>query len=436
MDARSQAIENQVQKHKSAIAKGLAATWSPTKVVQAWKDTAPSSLITRQQAAMWVQTHIPFDSALLGTALASLWATGTVLGSDTAEHAFVLAGGEDEAVRISASYDWSNWSPGNRDTALLVNPEGGLAARLESRGVMLKGIDNTTADRIGTILSRGLEDGLTPNIVATDIAGELIDSRTDWAETLEERLKQVQKDTRRAETIARTEMNQAVADEAMNRYEALGVEQVEWNVVSPCEDCAENDGEIRPFGEEFPSGDTQPTVHPNCNCFLIPVIDDGSGDNQNLGLVELSASASKGLRTTMRPDPVVGVPDSLDVEKALARLQILPNPNRPDIGKPEKYVESPWTVEDVPTVNPNIWDQATLQLVDLADLFGTDPFLKRKNVAEKVQTIGQANSPFRSYAMVYEHDNKSIIIDGHHRLMALWLLGLSQAPVWYVKDTH
>lgn len=422
MDARSQAIENQVQKHKSAIAKGLAATWSPNKVAQAWNDTAITSPLDRQQAASWVQTHIPFDSALLGTALASLWATGTVLGSDAAEHAFVRAGGEDEAVRISASYDWSNWTAGNRDTALLANPEGGLAARLDARGIMLKGIDTTTADRIGTVLSNGLAEGFTPAMLVDELTALNLDAK-------------------RAETIARTEMTRAVADEAMNRYEALGVMEAEWNTVSPCDECADNEGEIRPLGDDFPSGDMQPPVHPNCNCFLIPIIDDGSGDSNtsdtvDMGDLELSASASKGLKPGMKIKPTVGVPSSLEVTRGLSRLEILPNPNNPALEKPEKFVEPPWTIEPVPTVDPNIWDQATVQLVQFTDLFSTDPYLKRKNVKKHIVNMGQALTPFRSYAMVLEHEGKPIIIDGHHRLMALWLLGLSQAPVWYVKDTH
>jgi ParB-like chromosome segregation protein Spo0J len=30
-------------------------------------------------------------------------------------------------------------------------------------------------------------------------------------------------------------------------------------------------------------------------------------------------------------------------------------------------------------------------------------------------------------------DGRNIIIDGHHRLMAAWLLGFDEAPVWKVK---
>ena len=49
-----------------------------------------------------------------------------------------------------------------------------------------------------------------------------------------------------------------------------------------------------------------------------------------------------------------------------------------------------------------------------------------------IENMGQAILPLRSYAMIAEIDGAKIIIDGHHRLMAQWLLGQQQAPVWKV----
>ena len=423
MDARSEAVERQVQKHKNKVAQGLAGTWAVSKVIQAWKDTAPGSLWTKQQAADWVRIHVPFDSTALASSLTGVWADGSVLGSDLADHAFAVAGGVDDSVRISATFDWSSWTAGNRATALIANPSGGLAERLAQRNITLKGINDTTTNRIGTVLSRGLEEGLSPHVVSTDVAGVLIDSRTDWAATLEERLKQIQQDTRRAETIARTEMGQAVADEKISRYADLGVEQVQWLVVSPCDLCADNDGEIRVLGDEFPSGDTQPLVHPNCNCDILPVIDIGD-------------DAEKAIKPELKNKipPTIGVPGSLQMAQAQSRLSILPNPTDPTIKNPIKYVETPWAVQTVPTVDPNVWDTAVITVVNMDELFGTDPYLKRKRVHNHIESMGQALTPFRSYAMVLEHDGDMLIIDGHHRLMALWLLGLNKAPVWLVKE--
>ena len=129
-----------------------------------------------------------------------------------------------------------------------------------------------------------------------------------------------------------------------------------------------------------------------------------------------------------------GVTGPLEQARAQSRLTILPNPDDPTISDPTKYVESPWATVPTPTIDPNIWDTARTYLIKLKDLHGTDPFLKRKKVAQHIESMGQALTPSRSYAMVIEIGGQQIIIDGHHRLMALWLLGLDEAPVWLVKE--
>ena len=131
-----------------------------------------------------------------------------------------------------------------------------------------------------------------------------------------------------------------------------------------------------------------------------------------------------------------GVPGPAEVQRALSRLAILPNPAETDLGADvdvAKYVESPWAVTPVPTVNPAVWDDATQVIVNLADLTGTDEFLRRKRVAKHIEAMGQALTPFRSLPLVIDSDGSTIIIDGHHRLMAQWLLGNDTAPVWKVE---
>lgn len=127
------------------------------------------------------------------------------------------------------------------------------------------------------------------------------------------------------------------------------------------------------------------------------------------------------------------VPGPQEVERALSRLAILPNPADPELNHPEKYVESPWKTTTPPTIDPNIWDNATTQIVQLADLTGTDLFLKRKRVAKHIENMGQAMTPYRSFALVVETQGNLVIVDGHHRLMSWWLLGQTEAPVWKVK---
>ena len=97
-------------------------------------------------------------------------------------------------------------------------------------------------------------------------------------------------------------------------------------------------------------------------------------------------------------------------------------------------VESPWpiadTVEGNYIVNPDVWQKAVLTLVNIKELWGTNTGLNRDNVADHIESMGQALTPYRGYPLVFNDGDKNIIIDGHHRLFAMWLLGMDQAPVW------
>jgi hypothetical protein len=281
------------QRNAKAMRKALAESWSIQDVITHWTHLAPESLMTRKQVADWLRINLRFNNTGLNKTLATIYAEATVFAIDAANFRVRQAVKRNKAPL--GSFDWDNWKPGNRPAALIVNPPEGLARRLEQRYRKIKDLNNTTVDRIGTILADGLSAGLGPRAVASDVAGELIDSRTDWADTLEERLKQVAQDQRRAEVIARTEMNRAVWDEKVDRYAEMGVTKVEWVVVSPCDDCAENDGAVVELGEPFPNGWTSiDDSHPNCNCTVTPVLDDlfeldipGQGDDD----LELGALA-------------------------------------------------------------------------------------------------------------------------------------------------
>jgi len=134
-----------------------------------------------------------------------------------------------------------------------------------------------------------------------------------------------------------------------------------------------------------------------------------------------------------------GVPSKSEVKDALSRLMILPNEaaEHPVSDSPKELsnsVESPWpiveTVEGNYIVDPDVWTKAKLTLVNIKELYGTNTGLNRENVADHIESMGQALTPYRGYPLVYNDGEKNIIIDGHHRLMAMWLLGMDQAPVW------
>jgi hypothetical protein len=134
-----------------------------------------------------------------------------------------------------------------------------------------------------------------------------------------------------------------------------------------------------------------------------------------------------------------GVPSKSEVKDALSRLAILPNEaaEHPTSDNPEKLaesVESPWpvveTAEGNYIVSPDVWEKAKLTLVNIKELYGTNYGMNRKNVADHIESMGQALTPYRGYPLVYNDGERNIIIDGHHRLFAMWLLGMDTAPVW------
>jgi len=379
-------------------------------------------LVTPAQARDWARIHIVTNTKPLSLALDDVYATGWVLGVKVATAQYGNARIEKAAPSAQAVVDamainWDSWKPGNEPAAALVRPPGGLANLLSrKKPVTIKGVNDTTLDRIGTVLARGLagvpEEGIAGGQGRAFIASEIED---------------ILGDPMRALTIAQTEMSRALNTATMDSYTDFGVEWVEWLALDTGDECSDNaDAGPIPIGDVFPSGDTEPPAHPNCRCTIAPA------NPPEVSGSDIMDSMDDGIELAVTPDRVKGVPGPLEVARALSRLEILPNPDHPELANPEKFVESPWAVVPVPTIDPNAWDDALTVVVDLEDLYGTDPWLKRKNVRKHIEAMGQAVTPFRSYALIAEVEGKLIIVDGHHRLMATWLLGQDTAAVYKI----
>ena len=427
----------QASKKADSIRAAFNASVNIEAIVSAWESTHPaggSSSI--REARAWARIHVTLDSKALADSLAQVYATGYVMGQDVALSAYAhakLGVALDKAddtndgtsgfgigqppsgpqLQFAVGLDWSAWEPGSHPGSALVRPKGGLAKLLNDRGKTIKGLDEASLDRVGTRLADALERGLSGSELAKNLA-EVFDN------------------AKRAMTVANTEMARAMSAATVDSYRDFGVQQIEWRSLDTDDECLDNDegGPIN-LGEAFPSGDTEPPAHPNCRCSLLPVIDMGDGN-----VIEGEEdSIEMALKPTMPPfAKTLGVPGPLEVERAKSRLKILPNPNEQDIKKPDRWVESPWQSVPMPTVDPKLWDDARVEVVTLADLFGTDVMLRRKNVKDHIENMGQAIKTYRSFAMVVVVDGKSIIVDGHHRLCALWLLGIDRVPVWLVGE--
>lgn len=117
------------------------------------------------------------------------------------------------------------------------------------------GLDDTTLNRLVSIITEGKQDALTND----EIAAQITDEFPDIADY-------------RADMIVRTEVARAMSDGDLAAMKENGVATKSWVTAgtNPCAFCENNegDGEIG-IHEAFSSGDDAPPGHPNCECYLM-----------------------------------------------------------------------------------------------------------------------------------------------------------------------
>lgn len=238
-------------------------------LVEGYQQTQPQPIGNlaqqRARARSWAIMNVrvnlePFRAALFRTV-----AEAYVLGELYAEEQVALARRRVKAPEISTDINWDAWKTkdvGDRIAALLVKPTGAFAALLARYGITLKGFSDTTLNDIGNSLGESIELGLSASQAA-------------------KRLLQYIASPARALAIAVTEQNRAISVATVARYKEMGVDKQEWLASDPCDECAQNDGQIVRVGAPFNSGDTEPPVHPNCRCALLPVIRGMQDVNEN-----------------------------------------------------------------------------------------------------------------------------------------------------------
>jgi len=80
----------------------------------------------------------------------------------------------------------------------------------------------------------------------------------------------------RARRVAITEVTRAFAEANLKAWEASRVvNKSEWRTAvdkDVCTICEQNHSKVRALGKQFPTGHTNPPAHPNCRCWLVPVV--------------------------------------------------------------------------------------------------------------------------------------------------------------------
>ena len=244
-----------------------AAVWAPRIRAAAYRAARPDALaqawLTAHQALRkdpgdgtpdaedWLDTQGIDLAALLTGTLIGIWSEGYVIGVLSAQA--LLTG--------SVSVDWSAWTPGDPQAALLVLGEdgagSGLQILLDQAGISVDSIARSRLGKLAKALAKALERG-------------------DSADTLAAVLRGILDDPAWAEMVAITELARATSAASMNTYRDNGVEATYWATADDdrvCLPCEENEAQgAVPLGASFPSSDVSPPGHPLCRCALTPVI--------------------------------------------------------------------------------------------------------------------------------------------------------------------
>lgn len=248
-------------KNSVTMRAALRASINAQTIYEAYQETHPfvtdNNTQDRTRARAWAMLHVKIDAEPIKAALTKIYTDGFLLGLDASKEAIAQAEkkqGKALTKSEDSDYvDWANWKPGNRAAALLYRPTGAFEKILANAGIVSKKIAANGYDRIGTALADSVAAGFSPARAAKVITEKIGDPA-------------------RALTIAITEQNRAMSLASMQNYQQYGVEKVEWSGANPCDICAPNEGQVVFTGEPFNSGDTEPPVHPNCRCAVLPVI--------------------------------------------------------------------------------------------------------------------------------------------------------------------
>jgi SPP1 gp7 family putative phage head morphogenesis protein len=245
----------------------------------------------RVRARSWLILNVYLNDEPLRQTVMRAWAEAYVLGQAAADEWIKKTEEANKADGVSTN--WDNWKPGDKATALLLNPTKGFEAYLQSTGgaSYFKKFNKETIVNLGTALSDSIAAGLDAESAAVMI-GRHVASPS------------------RALTIAITEQNRAMSFGSIQRYKEAGLQKMEWAVSDPCDICAENNGQVIIIGQTFKSEHTQPPAHPHCRCVLLPVI-PGMEDDDPMGIDGGLAPMPDGMAIV--ETPVESVPDEYRV---------------------------------------------------------------------------------------------------------------------------
>ena len=165
---------------------------------------------------------------------------------------------------LARATDWASWTPGDPSAARKA-ADGGLRDLLDKYPDFVKGIGETTLDRIGNVIGDGLGQGLP----ISDVAARVNDFLDDPG---------------RAFLIAQTESSRAMVSSQADQYQEQGWQQFDWIAYDgACDECGEmEDSNPHDFSDDQPPG------HPSCRCGIVGsgelTTPEGEGDQPDTSL--------------------------------------------------------------------------------------------------------------------------------------------------------
>jgi hypothetical protein len=244
-------------KNSLKIMAALRQTFDAKAVYEQYLSTQPNKTKNpaqdRARARAWAIMNVTPNMQALNTVMQRVLAEGYATGELFADEQLRIA---RELKKADDAYiDWANWKPGDRAAALLLRPPDAFQRLLQSQGIALKEMSQTTVRDIGNAVADAIDLGMSAERSAKNIMRQVANPA-------------------RALSIAITEQNRAISFATVERYKQGGLQQMEWEVSDPCDKCAQNAGQVVQIGQPFKSNDTQPPAHPHCRCVLLPVIPD------------------------------------------------------------------------------------------------------------------------------------------------------------------
>ena len=115
------------------------------------------------------------------------------------------------------------------------------------------------------------------------------------------------------------------------------------------------------------------------------------------------------------------------INVALAKLDDIPMID-------DKHIAVPWPITERPKLDPEVWEESEIKSVTIADLYASQELLTKERVVFFIENPGAIELGRRTFANVYDLGERLVIVDGHHRLAAMWLLGADAANVWFLEE--